>query len=322
MATFKKLKSGKWQAQVARDGVRRARSFPTKAAARDWAVRQEFLITEGDSASGPSGTLGDLLDRYAREVSPTKRGARWEIARLERMKKDELAKIELKDLSSADFGAWRDRRLREVAPGSVLRELRLLSSLLNTAMREWGEISENYLDGVRRPTAPPPRDRRVSDDEIAALTGLAGPLSRQKGRAVHAFRFAIETGMRAGEILSLTPDLVDLDRRVAHLPMTKNGSARDVPLSAAALALLAELPETEGPLFDINSANLDTLFRRVRDKAEIKDLRFHDSRHEAVTRLAKKLDVLALARMIGHKDIKMLQIYYNESAEDIALLLD
>ncbi|MGB0901169.1 site-specific integrase [Halocynthiibacter sp.] len=322
MATFKKLTSGKWQAQIARAGVRRAKSFPTKSAAKDWAARQEYQISEGTDRQVASGRLWDLFDRYAREVSPKRKGARWEIVRLERLKGEDIAKNSLAELSPLIFSKWRDMRLGEVSPGSVIREMNLMSAVLTVARKEWGLISVNPLSDVRKPAKPRPRDRLLKPGELDKLLEQAGfDLSRQIGRAVHAFRFAIETGMRAGEILSLTSELVDLEKRVATLTDTKNGTARKVPLSNAAVELLKLLPDAP-TYFDLSSANLDALFRRARDNAKIEGLRFHDSRHEAVTRLSRKLDVLSLARMIGHKDIKMLQVYYNESAEDIAKRLD
>ena len=147
-------------------------------------------------------------------------------------------------------------------------------------------------------------------------------LTKAKARAVHAFRFAVETAMRAGEIVGLIHDAIDRDTRVASLPMTRNGTGRKVPLSTAALRLLDALPKTEGPVFGLTSGQIDVLFRQARDAAKLDTLRFHDSRHEAITRLAKKLDVLSLARAVGHKDIKMLMIDYNETAEELARRLD
>ncbi len=322
MATYKKLKSSKWQAQVARAGIRLAKSFKTKREAQDWAVRQEYLISEGE-IGGSSQLLRELFDRYAREVSPKKRGARWEIIRLVRLGKDRIGEIRLSDLTSSDFADWRDRRLLEVAPGSVNREMVLMSAVLTIARKEWGLIPNNPLSDVRKPTKPPPRDRRVSDEEIDALLEVAGTdLKNATARAVHAFRFAIETGMRAGEIVGLTWKRVDMNKRVAILSMTKNGTARGVPLSSKAVELLMQLPGEGDRCFEITSQNLDVLFRRVRDRAKITGLTFHDSRHEAITRLAKKLDVLSLARMVGHRDIKMLMVYYNETPEELALRLD
>lgn len=323
MATYKKLQSGRWQAQVARSGVRRARSFRTKREAQDWASREEYLITEGDAATAAAQKLRDVFGRYAREVSATKRGERWEVIRLERLSKDKIADIRVSEVTPSDFADWRDRRLTEVAPASVSREMTLMSAVMNVARREWGLIKVNPLADVRKPSPPPPRDRRVSPDEIDALVKEAGTdLSRVRARAVHAFRFAVETAMRAGEIVGLTWENVDAERRVAHLPRTKNGSSRDVPLSTAAVALLQDLPGREGRCFDLRSDQLDVMFRRARDGAGIENLRFHDSRHEAITRLARKVDVLPLARIVGHKDIKMLMVYYNETAEDLARRLD
>ena len=322
MATFRKIPSGKWQAQIARNGIRKSSSFATKREAQDWAARQEYLVTNAEPPQTKL-TLKDAFDRYAREESPKRRGERWEVVRLERLSSDKIADKRLADLEPADFAEWRDRRAKEVAPATVRREMTLMSSVLTTARREWGLISHNPISDIRKPASPPPRDRRVSADEIDKLIKAGGTdLTKAQARAVHAFRFAVETAMRAGEIVGLTDKTVDRDTRVATLPKTKNGTARKVPLSTAALGLLDELPETDGPLFDLSSQQIDAMFRKARDKSEIEDLRFHDSRHEAITRLAKKVDVLSLARMVGHKDIKMLMIYYNETAEELAQRLD
>ncbi len=111
-------------------------------------------------------------------------------------------------------------------------------------------------------------------------------------------------------------------RRRLPASINKNGVRRDVPLSKRALELLALLPDSgEAPLFGISTASLDALFRKARQRSCIEGLTFHDSRHAAITRLAKKLNVLDLARMVSHRDLRMLQVYYNESAEDMAAKL-
>lgn len=134
-----------------------------------------------------------------------------------------------------------------------------------------------------------------------------------------AFLFAIETAMRAGEICELTWDRVE--GTAARLLKTKNGTKRDVPLSARAIALLQQLPRDNATCFGITSASLDALFRKAKTRACVEDLKFHDTRHEAITRLAKKLNVLELARMVGHKDLNELQTYYNATAEELATKL-
>lgn len=321
MATFRKLPSGSYRAEVSRQGIRKSKAFPTKAAAKDWAARQEYLILQGDETGG-KGTFGDAMDRYARERSPSKRGERWEIIRLAKLAKDPIAQIRMADLKPTDIAAWRDRRMGEVAPASVIREMQLLSSVLTVSAKEWGLIRANPASEVRKPTKPQPRNRLILPGEMDKLALVAGDdLTHATARAFHAFRFAVETAMRAGEIVGLTWDRVDLGKRVAHLPLTKNGTARDVPLSSEAVRLLEALPRME-PVFGLTSQQLDILWRKIRDKADITGLTFHDSRHEAITRLAKKLDVLALARMVGHRNLNQLQSYYNETAEELAKRLD
>ena len=242
MASIRKLKSG-YRAEIARQGVRKSRVFPTKQAAKDWAARAEYELLNGDKIAADS-TFGALMDRYARERSPQKRGGRWEVVRLEKLQRDKIADKKLGDLAPRDFAGWRDRRMGEVAPASVIREMQLMSAVLNVARKEWGMISENPISDVKRPSKPPPRDRRPSLDEIERMRHSAGEdLTKLTARAFHAFLFAIETAMRAGEIAGLEWDRVDLDRRVARLMHTKNGRPRDVPLSTEAVRLLKVLPQ-------------------------------------------------------------------------------
>jgi integrase len=128
--------------------------------------------------------------------------------------------------------------------------------------------------------------------------------------------------MRAGEIVGLTRDNLDLDNKVAHLPMTKNGHARDVPLSSAAVDLIAQLPPDLDPVFGLTSRQLDVLFRKIKSRALVDGLTFHDSRAAALTMLSRKVDVMTLAKISGHRDLRILQnVYYRETAADIAARL-
>lgn len=277
-------------------------------------------------------TLQDAFDRYLREVSPHKRTNDWEATRLRYLARYEvegqaLGKYALTSITPALLGAWRDARLQEVAGSTINRDLNLLSHVLTTAAKEWRWIDKPATSGLRRPKNPAPRDRRITDAEIERICFALGfdedtpTTTRQQAVAV-AFLFALETAMRAGEICRLTP--ADIIGRTARLEITKNGSARTVPLSKRARQLLDLLPPPEPgqPLFGLTAGSLDTLFRRAVARCQIDGLTFHDSRHEAITRLATKLNVLELARMVGHRDLRMLQIYYNETAEKLAKKLD
>jgi integrase len=308
---------GKWRAEIYRRGIRKSKSFPTKQQAKDWAARTEYLLDNGEAVAARM-TFGEVLERYVREVSPGKRGRRWEETKVNRLRRDPIWSVRLGDLDAATFSDWRDNRLTEVSAATVLREMNFLSAVMSCARRDWGLISANPLSDVRRPKAPPPRDRLPTADEFERLAIAAGnDLTQTRARAYHAFLFACETAMRAGEICGLTWDRLDLERRVARLDRTKNGTARDVPLSTEAVRLIQALPYAD-PVFGLSSKTLDASFRKVREMAGVDGLHFHDSRAEALTRLSRIVDVLTLARIAGHKDIKQLMVYYREAPEDIA----
>jgi integrase len=144
------------------------------------------------------------------------------------------------------------------------------------------------------------------------------PPVTQTHRVVLAFELAIETGMRAGEIRTLDAANIDLERGVAKLELTKNGDAREVPLSSRAREIIGILKPQSGALLPMTAGVMDSTFRKLRKRAGILDLHFHDSRAEAATRLSAKVDVLTLARILGHRDVRSLMVYYRESAADIA----
>lgn len=316
MASFRKSGKG-WRAEVARKGVRMSQVFGTKTEAKEWAARQEYLILNQEIVQSRR-TFGEVLDRYAREVSPGKKGARWEQIRIEKLRKDRIAQMTLSDLKPSDLAAWRDTRLKEVSAATVRREMVLMSGVLTQARKEWGLIKDSPMADVRKPTPAGARDRRPSTEELERLSHVAGDDVRTvTARVFKAFLFAIETGMRSGEIIGLTWDRVDLEARVCHLDRTKNGTSRDVGLSSEAVRILEALPETD-PVWGLTSSQADALWRKICKRAKVENLHFHDSRHEAITRLAKKLDVLSLARMVGHRNLSELMTYYNESAADLA----
>jgi integrase len=334
MASFRKTATG-WRAELFVKGARDSRCFDTKAEAQAWALKRETeLRSIGSGQGSKTHTVGDVLTEYRDKVSPTKRGERWEKLRLDligrkKIEGREFSTFKLADLRPTHIAAWRDARVREVSGASVSREMSLLSHALDVARREWGWIVHDPMKDVKRPESAPARDRLISQKEIESILLALGyqeglPVSLTSQRVAVAFLFAIETAMRSGEILGLTCHTVDLGRRVAHLPLTKNGAARNVPLSSRALELLRMLPAVEDgePLFNLNDRSRDALFRKARDRAKIKGLTFHDTRHEAITRLAKKLQPLDLARVTGHTNLSELLTYYNETAEDIARRLN
>jgi len=314
----------KWRVTVSQKGRRYSATFSTKVEAKEWATRKEVALKS--YASGELGrlkTVADAFMRYAREVSPAKKGHRWEAIRLEKLCRSSLATIRLDDLLPADVAAWRDDRLREVSSASVRRELALMASVFTQCCREWNWMRENPVSHIKRPPDARPRDRRISDDEIEKLLKqlgyeVGGRVSMKKHLVGAFFLLAIETGMRLGEMCRLRREHVFLDEYHVRLVDTKNGTSRNVPLSTKAVSIFKDITAS---LVRVTSEVASATFQKACRTAGISDLHFHDTRHEAITRLAKKLDVMDLARMIGHRDLKSLMIYYNATPAEIAAAL-
>ena len=307
-------------------GQRRSKTFDTKRLAQAWVAE---MVTKDTGVALLNSTLADLSARYQREVSEAKKGARWEMIRLE-MYEREYPKLFARKLSSIqreDIEQLIDERLEQVKPSTVNRDLNLIANLFTQA-RRWRMMTHNPMTDIKRPKDPPPRDRRISQEEIdrllVALDHVDGAQPRtQRQKVATAFLIALETAMRQGEICKVTWDDVHLDERYVFLPhtITKTGVQRNVPLSKQAVRLISTLPKEKEEMLGVSAGVVSTMFRKAVADSAIDNLTFHDSRHEATTRLAQKLPVLDLARVTGHRDIKQLMTYYNKDARELADLL-
>lgn len=316
MASFRKR--GKvWRVEIYREGKRESATFQTKQEAAAWAVQREAELS-GDRL--PEKTVGDALKRYLEEVSPSHGGHVSEKVKLTAWMRSPLAHRRVASVTGADIAEWRDARLSAVQPATVAREMTLLRGVFEECRRHWGWVRENPFRDVRKPRSPPSRKRRISDDEVDRVTTALGlsdlESATSENRTGLAFLFALETAMRSGEILALT--WANVHPKHVHLPKTKNGDARDVPLSPRAREILDVLPRDRTTCFDVNPSTRVGAFRVAVKAARVEDLHFHDSRAEAIWRLSKNLDVLELARVIGHRDIRSLMIYYDADAATLA----
>lgn len=338
MATIFKYRDG-WRAEVRKQGIKKTKSFQTKAQAVTWATALEAEIITGkltpSIASGQNKTVNDLLDKYAEEVSIKKRGSRWEQIRIELLRKCviavdssqiEMGAINLNEFDERHVSAWRDGRLKQVSGSSVNREWNLFSNAFKIAVDEWKWLSHNPWHNVKRPIRNPARTRIASQDEIKRLIHSSGyspdnPPETIIARVMACALFAMQTGMRCKEITQLTPEMVH-ERTVDVGHDTKTG-AREVPLSKEARRILDQmLALGRETVFDLKESQVDAHWRKLTKKAMVEDLTFHDCKHYAVTWMAKKINIFDLARIVGTKDLKTLQLYYNKAASDIAKELD
>ncbi|WP_301098385.1 site-specific integrase [Otariodibacter sp.] len=334
MATFIKSKNG-WRVQIRKKGIYKSCSFRTKAEAQNWAIQIESEINAGQYSDIPHITFAELVDKYIKEYTVHKKGKRPETLRLTRLCKMPIGKIYIKDLTEEDFINWRDQRLEKVSVATLLREWNTLAHLMRVAVEEWRYLKINHLKGVRRPKPPKERTRRYSDDEIEKLVFVSRfsfdyPSTTVESRTGAAMLFAIETAMRAGEICNAKwENLTYLPngRAILHIPMSKNGYPRDIPLSMDALKIvehLKPLKDETDLIFQLKSASLDATFRKLKKLADLDnaDLHFHDTRREALSRLSKKVDVMTLAKISGHREIKiLLNTYYAPDMKEVVNLI-
>jgi integrase len=265
-------------------------------------------------------TLGDLIERYLVEVTPTLKGVKEDTIRLRALMRHSMCSYALVALTPTSIAKYRDERLQKVSSGTVIRELAYISAVINHARREWSINIENPVSRVRKPSAPVGRDRVLTSDEEARLFQALQPTGRRSPWLLPLVVLALETSMRRGELLGLLWQDMNLEKRTATLHDTKNGEGRVVPLSSRAVEVLQALPRSIcGHVIPLTSFAASAAFDRAVERADIKGLRFHDLRHTAITRMAVKLpNVIELAAVSGHKSLRMLQRYYHPRAEDLA----
>lgn len=351
MATIVKTPSGTWKAVVRRNGwPTTSKTFPRKRQAEDWARGVEDEMVKGlfiKRSFAERLTISKALDRYLAEVTTAKRPTTQvsERRRAETIRA-ELGAYSLATLSPEVIAQFRDKRLAgdlrkdgsrvPRANNTVRLELALLGHLYTVAIKEWGiALHQNPVLNIRRPAPSPGRERRLSADEERRLFEAVAAHSNPMLHWI--VRIALETGMRSSEITTLRRDQVDLARRIVRLVETKNTLPRTVPLSRAAADAFREAlqnpirpidtdliffgePGKDGHRrpYTFNKAWLD-----IKASVGLKDFRFHDLRHEAVSRFVERgLSDQEVAAISGHKSMQMLKRYTHLRAEDLVAKLD
>lgn len=328
MASFKQHAKG-WRAFICINYQRESAMFRTKREAEIWASRRETEIRSGEHLSASEKyTLAQTIERYRDEVSPTKRGYNWEFLRLNAFLRDKVLPVNkpLTHCTSDAIGKYRDARLQLVAKSTVLRELGLLSSMLEEARREWKWIETNPVKDVRKPRAPDHRNVIITKSQIKQVLKQLD-YTKHNVRSIScacglAFLFALRTGMRAGEICGLTWANVKDDYCI--LPVTKT-VPRNVPLSKKSKLIVDKMLGFDKEyVFGIKANTLDAMFRRARNRAKLEGFTFHDARHTAATWMVNsgKVNVLELCLIFGWSSTSMALTYYNPRVSDLSKKLD
>lgn len=322
MASIIKRDSG-WQVQIRKQGYQPiSKRFDKKSDADVWARIAESEMDRGvhiDRSEAEKTSLAQILTRYLKEVSIHKLGFKAEKSRINYLLNHPLSNRFLATLQSSSFAEYRDYRLTLVCGTTVNKELNLLSKVIDTARRDWSINMDNPVRLIRRPKNNRPRDRRLDDGELATL------LNSSESTALSSIvLFALETAMRRGEIAKAKWHHLQLSQRVLLVPETKTGVPRTIPLSNSAMVIIKSIHRVDDQsIFKLRPDSITQAFERACNRAKIEDLRFHDLRHEATSRLFEKgLNPMQVSAITGHKTFEMLKRYTHLKAQDLVKLLD
>ena len=318
MATFRK-RSGKWQVRIQRKGYPdQSKTFFMRSDAESWARKTEIDLDQGilNSKANPNTLLKELLVRYKYEVTSKKKFASVEAYRVTAWQKHPLANYAISKIKSSDIAQWRDEKIKlKKAPNTIRLDLAVLSHLFTVARNEWGfEGLSNPATHITLPKLPPGRTRRLLNGELDLIlqntdSALLKPI----------VLLAVETAMRRSEITSLEWKNLNLDKKTILIPVTKNGEAREVPLSEIALTQILKMNRTQERIFNITSHAITIAFGRACKRSGINDLPFHTLRHEGITRFFERgFTIAEVALISGHKTWSMLRRYTHLKAEDLA----
>ncbi|GMO20728.1 site-specific integrase [Bradyrhizobium sp. TM233] len=321
MATIRQ-RGKKWQVQVRRAGSGAvSKSFLRRKDADAWARQMEIQADRSELPADSSVlkvvTLADLIARYRKEVTPKKRGGKVEDAVLARMFGDPICKLPLSTLKTTDFARYRDRRLACVAPTTLKRQLNPIQHMFEVAKREWAiPIKDNPIKALRFSVKMRMRTRRLRLGELNRLVKAAHCCrSEEVTQIIH---FALATAMRRGEIANMQWKDLDLKRRLLTIPVTKNGHARTIPLSNDAIRALPKRCAIDGRVFSMTGNAIHLAWDRITKRAGLDDLRFHDLRHEAISRFFELgLTIPEVATISGHRDATMLLRYAHASSSAV-----
>lgn len=276
-------------------------------------------------------TVREAFGRYRTQISILKKGYAQEKYRIEQICRSFLGNMVTRQVTSVDIATYRDQRLEEINPrtkrklsaSTVRLEMSLLSNFFDIGRIEWGICDANPVANVRKPKCPPGRDRRLTPREERLILRYCHGHTNPDLYSIVAL--ALETAMRQGEILNLHWEHINLKSRIAHLPETKNGTKRDVPLSVKARDALIRLGvKSKGKVFGYTAEGLKSTWRFMLKKLGIQDLHFHDLRHEAISRLFElgSLDMMEVAAISGHKSLAMLKRYTHLKAQRLVRKLE
>ena len=320
MATIRK-RFGKWQVQIRRHNYPQIiKSFKEKSTASKYAREIELKMDKQqfeDYSNAASTTLRDILTRYRDEITPKKKGAKWETYKLNLLIRHKISSLSLLHLNPTALCALKNELSINRKPGTVKHYFNFINNAWNTAERVWGINlpPKNPIKYVILDKVYDRRDRILNEEEYKKLLASA---SVSNLRILNdMIILAYQTAMRFGEILKLNRKDVDLNKRLITLRDTKNGEDRTIPISNIAIEVLRKYPFGER-YFIIKRDQFRHYFEQACKRAEINNFRFHDLRACAITKMfLSGMTVPEVAVISGHKTWSQLSRYTRIKPEQL-----
>ncbi len=324
MASYRKFK-GKWQVQVRRKGHKSmSKSFFYRKDAETWARTIERKLDNGceiiDKSMLSTTSLADLLIKYRDTITIKKRRCNVETYSIDAFLRHKYSKLMLSEITPKTFASYRDERLKKVKPSTVAREFTIYKHAFQVAINEWDiPLGSNPLHKVKLPKYDDKRSRRLEAGELDTMISYCK--AQQQPELLSVIILAIESGMRRGELLRLSKEHYNAEARTLLIPLTKSGHPRTIPLTSKAANIIDNVRPTH-KVYSKSTEGFMSAWQMLIKKTGIVDLRFHDLRHEAISRFFEMgLSVPEVALISGHRDYRMLQRYTHLKPEQVALKL-
>ncbi|MDG1707507.1 MAG: site-specific integrase [Emcibacteraceae bacterium] len=297
-----------------------SKSFLYRKDAETWARTIERELDNGceiiDRSILTTTSLTDLMKRYRDTVTIKKKRSKVETYCIDAFLRHKCTNLMLSEITPKTFADYRDERLSQVKPATICREFTIYQHAFQIAINEWDiPLGSNPLHKVKWPKYEDKRNRRLEAGELVSMIGYCK--THQQPELLNAIILAIETGMRRGELLRVSKEHFNSDNRTLFISITKSGYPRTIPLTTKATEIISKLEPTE-TIYSKSTEGFVSAWQSLIKHTEIKGLRFHDLRHEAISRFFEMgLSVPEVALISGHRDYRMLQRYTHLRPEQV-----
>lgn len=317
-----------YRIEIMIDGKRQSATRDTARECEQWAASKLLAFKAGEKAESDDRSLmlmSELMTLHYERVRKKAKGASYDKVMQRMLNRDYswFTTLRVVDITPQILTRYRDSRLSKVLPSTVKRDFSYISSVLSYAVTDLFVIPHNPCHDVNKPREGKSRRRRINQIEQAKILTACNFEVGQVPADTYQwsgwlFVWALESAMRRGEIMSMTWD--NVHDRFVHLPTSKSGSARDVPISPTMRTLLDSVKADSGFVVTTHVDGIDTAFWRAVKSIGLDDLQFRDTRHEAISRMvnSKRLPVEQLAKITGHTKLEtLLNVYYNPTADEL-----